>query len=176
MTKPATWRPPRLHVHLIDAVIADERIGHRDDLGFVGRVGEDFLVAGHGSVEADLAARGGVRAEALSVKTRNRLQGPGLLSFSLTTARDARRVIQWVKREANFHAATLRLFRPDLFAADDGGHRPPLEFPAEEGAVGRFARGFGTVKIHSRSGSKMVTSASAPTASVPLGKFSSRAG
>ena len=37
----------------VDAVIADERIGHCDDLPFVGRIGQNFLIAGHGSVEDD---------------------------------------------------------------------------------------------------------------------------
>ena len=68
-------RPPRFHVHRVDAVIADERIGHRDNLAFVGRVGENFLVAGHGGVETDLAAGGRARAKALSVKNRTVFEG-----------------------------------------------------------------------------------------------------
>ena len=63
-------RPPRFHVQRIDAVIADERIGHRDDLALVGRVGEDFLVAGHGSVETNLAAGRRPRAKTCAVKNR----------------------------------------------------------------------------------------------------------
>ena len=47
----------RLPVLGVDAVVADERVGHRDDLAGVGRVGEDFLIAGHGGVEHDFAAR-----------------------------------------------------------------------------------------------------------------------
>ena len=39
----------------VDAVVADERVGHRDDLAVVGRVGEHLLVAGHAGVEDDLA-------------------------------------------------------------------------------------------------------------------------
>jgi len=62
-------RTPRFHVQFVDAVIADERIGHRDDLAFIGRVGEDFLIAGHGSVEADFAARGRARAKTNAMKT-----------------------------------------------------------------------------------------------------------
>jgi len=42
-------------VHKIDPVIADFRVGHGDDLPAVGRVGQDFLVTGHGSVEAHFA-------------------------------------------------------------------------------------------------------------------------
>ena len=68
-------RPPRFHVHGVDAVIADERIGHRDDLAFVGRVGEDFLIAGHGGVEADLAAGRRFRAKSRAVKNRAVFKG-----------------------------------------------------------------------------------------------------
>ena len=39
----------------IDAVIADQRVGHRDDLPAIRRIGENFLVAGHARVEHDLA-------------------------------------------------------------------------------------------------------------------------
>ena len=46
---------------------------------------------------------------------------------------------------ANLDLAPVLLFRPDFYPADDGGHRPALEFPAEERAVRRFARGFGTL-------------------------------
>src|SRR5208283_3199324 len=88
----------------------DERIRHRDDLGLVGRVGENFLVAGHGSVEADFAARGGARAEALSVKHGTVFQCQNCFHWRLTTARDARRATQRVKREAKFFKR--RLLRP----------------------------------------------------------------
>ena len=35
----------------VDAGIADEGIRHGDDLALVGRIGENFLVAGHRGVE-----------------------------------------------------------------------------------------------------------------------------
>ena len=47
----------RLDIFGIDARVADVRIGQRDDLPRIGRVGEDLLVAGHGGVEHDLADR-----------------------------------------------------------------------------------------------------------------------
>ena len=47
----------------VDSVVADERIRHRDDLPFVGRIGQDFLVAGHGGVEDDFAFGGAGMAE-----------------------------------------------------------------------------------------------------------------
>src|SRR5690606_21220554 len=46
-----------LHVVDADAVVADVRVGHRDDLPVVAGVGEDLLVAGHRGVEHDLADR-----------------------------------------------------------------------------------------------------------------------
>ena len=47
----------RLDIVVIGADIADMREGEGDDLPGVGRIGEDFLVAGHGGVEADFAHR-----------------------------------------------------------------------------------------------------------------------
>ena len=52
---------PRMHGFHIDrrdAVVVDERIRQGHDLSPVGRVGADFLVAGHARVEAQFA--GGV--------------------------------------------------------------------------------------------------------------------
>src|ERR1039458_5948866 len=45
----------RLVVVGVGAVVADFRIGENDDLASVGRVGENCLVAGDGSVENDFA-------------------------------------------------------------------------------------------------------------------------
>ncbi len=39
----------------VDPIIADLGVGHRDDLAPVAGVGEDFLITGHGSVEANFA-------------------------------------------------------------------------------------------------------------------------
>ncbi len=51
----------RLHVGAVDAVVADVRHRHRDDLAGVARVGQDLLVAGHRGVEAQLAGGLAVR-------------------------------------------------------------------------------------------------------------------
>ncbi len=53
--KASQLRPPAFHVLGVDAVIADLRVGHRDDLTTVTRIGEDLLVAGHRRVEANFA-------------------------------------------------------------------------------------------------------------------------
>ena len=52
----------------IGAGVADVRIGQRDDLPAVRRVGEDFLVAGHGGVEHHLAGRVALGADGTAVK------------------------------------------------------------------------------------------------------------
>ena len=39
-----------------DAVVADERRGHRDDLAGIGGIGQHLLIAGHARVEHDFAA------------------------------------------------------------------------------------------------------------------------
>ena len=76
----------RLQVLGIGADIADMREGEGDDLSGIGRVGQDFLIAGHGGVEADFAHgnAGGARALALdhrpvgqNEKRGRRLDRPG---------------------------------------------------------------------------------------------------
>ena len=62
--KPSTCGRRRFAVLGVDAVVADERIGHGDDLALVGRIGQHFLVAGHAGVEDDLAEGLAGRAEA----------------------------------------------------------------------------------------------------------------
>ena len=52
--KHAGVRLVRIHVLLVDAVVANERIGHGDDLPLVRRVGQDFLIPRHGCVETNL--------------------------------------------------------------------------------------------------------------------------
>ena len=54
----------RLYVFVVGADIADMRKGEGDDLRGVGRIGENFLIAGHGRVETDLAHRLAPRADA----------------------------------------------------------------------------------------------------------------
>jgi hypothetical protein len=54
----------RLDVFIVGADIADVREGEGDELPGIGRIGEDFLIAGHRGVEADLADGVAFRAEA----------------------------------------------------------------------------------------------------------------
>ena len=53
--KAAAEQTARLHVLGVDAVVADLRVGHGDDLARVRRVAQDLLVPGEAGVEADLA-------------------------------------------------------------------------------------------------------------------------
>ena len=56
----------RLDVLVVGADIADVREGEGDDLLGEARVGHDFLIAGHGGVEAQLPDRLAFGAEALA--------------------------------------------------------------------------------------------------------------
>src|SRR5207248_7262340 len=54
----------------VDTVVADQRIGHGDDLPFVRRVGQNLLVPSHRGIKANLAAGGGARAECFTAEQR----------------------------------------------------------------------------------------------------------
>ena len=56
----------RLDILVIGPDIADVRESEGDDLFRIARVGHHFLIAGHGRVEAQLADRFALGAEALS--------------------------------------------------------------------------------------------------------------
>ena len=56
--------PARFRVFGIGPVVADERIGHRDQLSPVRRIGQHLLVTGHARIENDLAEGLAPRAEA----------------------------------------------------------------------------------------------------------------
>ena len=64
-----------LGVLVVDAVVADHRRGHGDDLAEVGGIGDDFLVAGHRRVENALARNGGGGAKSAAVKHRTIFEG-----------------------------------------------------------------------------------------------------
>jgi hypothetical protein len=59
MTSAARGGVVALDVLVVGADIADMREGEGDDLPGIGRVGQDFLIAGHRGVEADLADSAG---------------------------------------------------------------------------------------------------------------------
>ncbi len=44
----------RLDIAVIDAVVADKRVGQDEDLAGVGRIGQHLLIAGHAGAEHDL--------------------------------------------------------------------------------------------------------------------------
>ena len=67
--------PIALAVGRVDPVIADQRIRHGDDLAAIGRIGQDFLITGHGGVEAGLPGCGDGRSEPGSLKHPAIFQG-----------------------------------------------------------------------------------------------------
>jgi hypothetical protein len=67
--EPARRRGGRLDILAVGADIADMREGEGDDLAGIGRVGQDFLIAGDRGVETDFADRLARRADAAPPKT-----------------------------------------------------------------------------------------------------------
>jgi hypothetical protein len=51
--------------------IADMRIGQGNDLATIGRIGEDFLVTGHGGIEHHLATGNAICADGLALENRS---------------------------------------------------------------------------------------------------------
>ena len=89
---PAAERPAGLEVGGVDAVVADVRVGERDDLPGVRRVGDDLLVAGQRRVEHDLAAGDPARrlgADRLALEHRpvGEHQSIAVLSFAIDRLR-----------------------------------------------------------------------------------------
>jgi len=62
--------PGRFLVFRVNPGIADVRVGQRDDLAAVRRVGEDLLVAGHRGVEDHFTGRRSARADGAAPKHR----------------------------------------------------------------------------------------------------------
>ena len=58
----------RLHVVTVGTGVADVWIRQRDNLAAIGRIRQDFLVAGHCGIENDLAYRLPVRADRSAAK------------------------------------------------------------------------------------------------------------
>ncbi len=57
------------------AVVADLRVGEDDDLAGIGRVGENFLIAGEGGIEDHLAGPFGGRTKTPALEDRAVFQG-----------------------------------------------------------------------------------------------------
>ena len=72
------------------AGVADMRIGQRDQLPRVGRIGQDLLVAGHGGVEHHLADATGRARRRKRPRRRCRLRARGLQVLSRASPWDVR--------------------------------------------------------------------------------------
>src|SRR5262249_4327146 len=144
--------------------------GHGHDLALVRRVRQDFLVAGHRRVEADLAARGGWRAKTVTAENRAVFEGQNCFHELLAgTDWDAdprtspRTVWAASSRQTTLPATIVAMALP-LWRQPRNGVLAALLAICRRSAT------------HSRSGSKTVTSASAPRLNVPLCRRSSRPG
>ena len=73
----------RFGIFEVDAGIADMRHGHSDNLSAVGRIGQNFLVAGHGRIEDDLAGLNPLRAKAFAGENPSIFQSKRGLHVSL---------------------------------------------------------------------------------------------
>ena len=73
--KAADVRLARFGVLGVDAVVADLRVGHGDDLAAVGGIGEDLLIAGHRGVETDFPGGGSGGSERGSFETASVFKG-----------------------------------------------------------------------------------------------------
>ena len=67
--------PPTPCLPGLIAVIADQRVGHGDDLAGIGRVGKDFLIAAEGGIEDNLADSLAVTGKRLPRKGGSVFQG-----------------------------------------------------------------------------------------------------
>jgi hypothetical protein len=66
--QPGGMHGGRFDVVVVAAGVADVRIGQGDDLAAVGRIGEDFLIAGHRRVEHDFAGGDAIGADRDAMK------------------------------------------------------------------------------------------------------------
>jgi hypothetical protein len=71
-----------------DAVVADERVGHGDDLAAVRGVGEDLLITGHGGIEAGFTGGGTGDAEGFTEKMDSVFEGENGFHAGLGRALD----------------------------------------------------------------------------------------
>ena len=81
-----------LDVFVVGADVADMREGEGDDLPGIGRIGEDFLIAGHRGVEADLADRLARWRRGRSLPARCRPPAP---AAPWVSARSSRNRLVW---------------------------------------------------------------------------------
>src|SRR5437763_3812362 len=140
-------RLPRLDVLVVDAVVADQRVRHRDDLPSIRRIGEDLLIALHRRIEDHLARRFAERAEGL--------------------ARERPAVAQDEKG-----AGHGRITLPPTIVSQG----PPVSVQPPNGVFRLFERNVTGSTVTVRSGSRSVRSAGAPAARLPPGRLRSCAG
>src|SRR5208282_3840078 len=77
---------PRLDVLAVGADVADFRVRHAHELAHVRRIGENFLIAGHGSVEHDFAHGLAFREKRAHPRVRGALHDSGAMPSLLSAA------------------------------------------------------------------------------------------
>ena len=149
----AAERAPALVVVGVRAVVADVRVGERDDLARVARVGDDLLVAGERGVEHDLAGRDAASASSAPIASPSNTspsrrtstasrRGSLLRSLHrLRLAVDRRSVAPrrtvWRTRPVSFQPGERRVARP---AGEPVGVDDPLLGGIEHAEVRGVAR------------------------------------
>src|SRR5262249_26728580 len=160
--EPAHEGAARLDVLAVHSDVADLGVGHHHELALVRRVREDLLVAGHARVEDELADRladgpegtaaedgaVGEREDGLALRHQDATRSVGVAGRSSYTSRPP---------------TSTETTRPTRSQPSNGVFRP-------------FDRKARADTFQRRSESTRVTSAAAPTASVPAGSPRSRAG
>ena len=61
-------RFPTLHINRINAIVTNLRVSHRNNLPFIGRIGDDFLITGHRSIEYSFSTSGGLGTKSSAAK------------------------------------------------------------------------------------------------------------
>src|SRR5262249_2246327 len=141
------------------AHVANLRIGHADELALVRRIGQHFLVSGHGSVEHHLAGGFTHRTECKTAIDRSISEGQDRGWFI-----------------APSHPASPR--RPSYTISPPTIVRIalPLSRIPMKGVLRLFERKRSGCTVHSRLGSTTVMSATVPVAKVPPSSRRRRAG
>src|SRR5262249_36009576 len=143
----------------VHADVADLRIRHRDQLPLVRRIGEDLLVAGHARVEDELARRLPRRPEGTAAKHGAVGERENRVAHDATRSGGPAGPSSWPSVPP-----------PKVATAGPWSSQP------SKGVLRLFERKPRADTFHRRSGSTIVRSAGAPTASVPASRPRSCAG
>ena len=92
----------------IDSVSAGQRIGHRNDLALIRRIGQHFLIPGHAGIEDHLSQRPAMAAERVSSKNGPVLEQKNCLG---TIPRKVHKMFLTFSNVTNFVSAQKIMFQ-----------------------------------------------------------------